>query len=101
MARIQASIWSSDGLGTYTIAPIDTADAPPRGTRVVLHLLEDATSFTERYHDAYLRETRVFLDVIAGRAENPSPPREALVSLRLAEACEESLRIGKPVEVGA
>jgi myo-inositol 2-dehydrogenase / D-chiro-inositol 1-dehydrogenase len=59
------------------------------------------TSFTERYHDAYLRETRVFLDVIAGRAENPSPPREALVSLRLAEACEESLRVGKPVEVGA
>lgn len=44
-----ASVWSSDGLGTYTIAPIDTAEAPARGTRVVLHLLEDATSFTERY----------------------------------------------------
>ncbi|KQO09213.1 molecular chaperone HtpG [Sphingomonas sp. Leaf242] len=44
-----ASVWSSDGLGTYTIAPIDPAEAPARGTRVVLHLLEDATSFTERY----------------------------------------------------
>ncbi|MES3107209.1 molecular chaperone HtpG [Sphingomonas aurantiaca] len=44
-----ASVWSSDGLGTYTIAPADTADAPARGTRVVLHLLEDATSFTDRY----------------------------------------------------
>ncbi|WP_145736674.1 Gfo/Idh/MocA family protein [Saccharopolyspora dendranthemae] len=57
------------------------------------------TSFTERYHDAYVQESRVFLDVIARRAENPSPPREALVSLRLAEACEESLRAGKPVGV--
>ena len=44
-----ASVWSSDGLGTYTIAPVDTAEAPPRGTRVVLHLLEDATSFTDRF----------------------------------------------------
>ncbi|WP_277982450.1 molecular chaperone HtpG [Sphingomonas faeni] len=44
-----ASVWSSDGLGTYTIAPIDTAEAPSRGTRVVLHLLEDATSFTDRF----------------------------------------------------
>ncbi|SFS71558.1 Gfo/Idh/MocA family oxidoreductase [Saccharopolyspora flava] len=62
---------------------------------------EPWTSFTERYHDAYVREARVFLDVIAGKAENPSPAREALVSLRLAEACEESLRAGKPVGVGA
>ncbi len=44
-----ASVWSSDGLGTYTIAPVDTAEAPTRGTRVVLHLLEDATSFTDRF----------------------------------------------------
>ncbi len=44
-----ASVWSSDGLGTYTIAPVDTAEAPLRGTRVVLHLLEDATSYTERF----------------------------------------------------
>ncbi|MGW8280127.1 molecular chaperone HtpG [Sphingomonas aurantiaca] len=44
-----ASVWSSDGLGTYTIAPVDIAQAPARGTRVVLHLLEDASSFTDRY----------------------------------------------------
>ena len=44
-----ASVWSSDGLGTYTIAPVETAEAPLRGTRVVLHLLEDATSYTERF----------------------------------------------------
>ncbi len=45
----EASLWSSDGQGTYTIAPIDVADAPARGTRVVLHLLEDAATYTERY----------------------------------------------------
>ena len=44
-----ASVWSSDGLGTYTIAPVDTGHAPARGTRVVLHLLDDASSYTERY----------------------------------------------------
>eukprot|EP01031_Cornospumella_fuschlensis_P049472 gene49472-60572_t len=44
-----ASIWSSDGLGTYTIAPVDLSEAPARGTRVVLHLLEDAASYAERH----------------------------------------------------
>ncbi|RYD19031.1 MAG: molecular chaperone HtpG, partial [Lysobacteraceae bacterium] len=44
-----ASLWSSDGLGTYTIADVPTADAPARGTRVVLHLLEDATTYTDRF----------------------------------------------------
>jgi molecular chaperone HtpG len=39
--------WSSDGLGSYTIAPADVADAPARGTRVILHLKEDATAYTE------------------------------------------------------
>jgi myo-inositol 2-dehydrogenase/D-chiro-inositol 1-dehydrogenase len=39
----------------------------------------------------------VFTDVIAGRAENPSPARDSLVSLRLAEACEQSRRTGEPV----
>ncbi|GAA2786538.1 Gfo/Idh/MocA family protein [Saccharopolyspora taberi] len=56
-------------------------------------------SFTDRFHDAYVNEMKVFLDVIAGRAANPSPPRESLVSLRLAEACEESTRTGAPVRV--
>jgi molecular chaperone HtpG len=44
-----AAIWSSDGLGTYTIAPVDPADAPSRGTRVVLHLKEDASAYSERH----------------------------------------------------
>ncbi|RZF63046.1 molecular chaperone HtpG [Sphingomonas populi] len=44
-----AASWASDGLGTYTIQPVDTADAPARGTRVLLHLKEDAASYTESY----------------------------------------------------
>ena len=45
----EAASWSSDGLGTYTIAPVDTAEAPARGTRVTLHLLDDAKTYAERY----------------------------------------------------
>ncbi len=44
-----AARWHSDGQGTYTIAPVDLADAPVRGTRVVLHLLDDAKSYAERF----------------------------------------------------
>jgi len=58
-------------------------------------------SFMQRYKNAYLNELRVFADVIAGRAENPSPARESLNSLRLAEACEESMRNGRPVRLEA
>lgn len=45
----EAAIWSSDGQGAYTVAPIELAEAPQRGTRVVLHLKEDAKAYTERY----------------------------------------------------
>ena len=44
-----AAVWSSDGLGTYTIAPIDVDQAPARGTRVTLHLKNDASSYTEEF----------------------------------------------------
>ncbi|WP_116089891.1 molecular chaperone HtpG [Sphingomonas crusticola] len=44
-----AAIWSSDGLGTYTIQTADIAEAPPRGTRVLLHLKEDAASYTQGF----------------------------------------------------
>ncbi len=45
----EAWSWSSDGKGEYRIAPATLAEAPARGTRVVLHLMEDALSFTEPY----------------------------------------------------
>jgi molecular chaperone HtpG len=40
--------WSSDGKGTFDIAPVAGAQATHRGTRVVLHLLEDAKIYAER-----------------------------------------------------
>ncbi|KEQ52691.1 molecular chaperone HtpG [Sphingobium chlorophenolicum] len=44
-----ASHWASDGLGSYTIQLVDPAQAPTRGTRIVLHLKEDAASYTEPF----------------------------------------------------
>jgi molecular chaperone HtpG len=42
-----AWLWSSDGKGTFSVAP--ATDAPRRGTRVILHLMENAVSYTERF----------------------------------------------------
>lgn len=53
--------------------------------------------FPDRFRHAYRNEMVVFTEVVAGRAENPSPARDSLVSLRLAEACERSRRTGRPV----
>jgi molecular chaperone HtpG len=41
-------LWSSDGQGTFTVTSVP-ADAMPRGTRVILHLTDDAKSYTERF----------------------------------------------------
>ena len=43
-----AHVWSSDGKGSFAVAEAEAAYAPRRGTRVVLHLMEDAKSYTER-----------------------------------------------------
>jgi myo-inositol 2-dehydrogenase/D-chiro-inositol 1-dehydrogenase len=53
--------------------------------------------FPERFCSAYRNEIAVFIEVLAGRASNPSPARDSLVSLELAEACETSRRTGCPV----
>ncbi len=44
-----ASIWSSDGKGAYTVGPIDVAEAPARGTRVILHLSEEGKTYADRF----------------------------------------------------
>jgi molecular chaperone HtpG len=41
--------WSSDGKGTFSVSPVPPESAPGRGTRVVLHLMEDAKSYAERF----------------------------------------------------
>jgi molecular chaperone HtpG len=44
----EASHWSSDGKGTFSIASAEPADAPARGTRVTLHLMDEAADYAER-----------------------------------------------------
>jgi molecular chaperone HtpG len=43
-----AWLWSSDGKGTFAISPAPLTEAPTRGTRVVLHLMDDAKTYAER-----------------------------------------------------
>ena len=45
----EAWLWSSDGKGTFSVAPAPSEDAPARGARVILHLMDDAKSYAERY----------------------------------------------------
>ena len=40
--------WSSDGKGTFDILPVADIGAARRGTRVVLHLMDDAKQYAER-----------------------------------------------------
>jgi len=40
--------WSSDGKGNFSVTPAAGAVAPRRGTRVVLHLTDEAKSYTAR-----------------------------------------------------
>ena len=41
--------WVSDGKGAFTVSPVAAEDTPARGTRVTLHLMEDAKSYAERW----------------------------------------------------
>ena len=43
----EAWLWSSQGRGEYTIAPLALEDAPPRGAQVKLHLNEASKEFLE------------------------------------------------------
>ncbi len=57
----QGWLWASDGQGSYSVAESD--EAPPRGTRIVLHLKKDAKDFLE---PARLRDiVRTYSDHIA------------------------------------
>lgn len=48
-AQSDAWTWSSDGQGTYSVVPSDPEQAPERGTRVILHLMEDAKTYTQKW----------------------------------------------------
>ncbi len=52
-----AFLWSSDGKGTFSIAPLALDQAPARGTRVILHLKEEAAEYLEPHKlERILRE---------------------------------------------
>jgi len=40
--------WTSDGKGEFAVSPVAADAAPRRGTRVVLHLMDDAKTYAER-----------------------------------------------------
>ncbi|ESQ75960.1 molecular chaperone HtpG [Asticcacaulis sp. AC402] len=47
--QAEAWLWSSDGQGSYTIAQAPETEGLTRGTRVVLHLNEDARTYTSKW----------------------------------------------------
>ena len=57
------------------------------------------TGFVDRFRDAFRHETGAFVALARGESSNPCPPDSALESLRIAIACEESVRRNGPVAV--
>lgn len=42
-----ANAWESDGLGSFSVKPVDLADAPAHGTRITLHLNAESKDYAE------------------------------------------------------
>ncbi|MBO4300014.1 MAG: molecular chaperone HtpG [Desulfovibrio sp.] len=56
-----ANVWTSDGLGTYTVEPADDADLQ-RGTVVKIWLKDDASEFIEKYRvESVIRKHSAFV----------------------------------------
>jgi myo-inositol 2-dehydrogenase/D-chiro-inositol 1-dehydrogenase len=53
--------------------------------------------FLDRFAPAFEAEMEAFLELVAGRRENPCPARESLAALRIALACDRSRADGRPV----
>jgi myo-inositol 2-dehydrogenase/D-chiro-inositol 1-dehydrogenase len=56
-------------------------------------------SFFERFAAAYASEIDNFIAHVRGQIDNPSPPRDALEALYIAEAADRSRQEGRPVDV--
>ncbi|MBQ9452374.1 MAG: molecular chaperone HtpG [Desulfovibrio sp.] len=56
-----ANVWTSDGLGTFTLAAAD-GEAPQRGTIIKAWLKDDAAEFLEKYRvEAVIRKHSAFI----------------------------------------
>lgn len=92
---VRLEVCGSDGalfVGNDERAALPSAEAGiawPNGTPY--------RTFMERFHDAYRAEMDTFVDVVAGKADNPCSAAEALEALYIAEACERSRLEQRPV----
>ncbi|MBS7700092.1 MULTISPECIES: molecular chaperone HtpG [unclassified Chelatococcus] len=76
----EAWSWSSDGKGEFTVAPVALEDAPARGTRVKLQLMEDAKTYAERWTlERIVREQSGHVPVPIALIEKPGAEETALV----------------------
>jgi len=55
--------------------------------------------FIERFREAFAAETAAFYEFVAGKIPNPCPPESAREALRVAIACEESIKSGGAVTI--
>jgi myo-inositol 2-dehydrogenase/D-chiro-inositol 1-dehydrogenase len=81
--------------GNRTPTTVELADANAVAADKPLHF------FLERYADAYRMELNAFLDAVANGTKMPVGAEDGRQALVLADAALESLRIGRPVKVGA
>lgn len=72
----EAWLWTSEGKGSYQIAPLPLEEAPPVGTRVTLHLDADSDEFLDGWRvESVVREhsgaIAAPIDLIAAPGEEP------------------------------
>jgi molecular chaperone HtpG len=74
-----AWLWTSDGKGDFSVAAAPATIAPRRGTRVVLHLMDDAKTYTERANvESLIREQSGHVPVPIAIVEKPGAAPVAL-----------------------
>lgn len=57
------------------------------------------SGFVDRFREAFRIECRAFVSMVAGERENPCPPESARQAMRIAVACETSLRENRVVRM--
>ncbi len=75
----EAWLWSSDGSGSYTIAPAQEDEAPSSGTRVVVHLKDSASNYSDRWTlERLIREHSGAISVPVDLRASPSDEPERI-----------------------
>ena len=76
----QAWLWTSDGKGTFEIAPVALEDAPPVGARVALHLNSESSEFLDEWRvERVLKDHSGAIAVpVELVAEAEQPPRRVV-----------------------